>query len=240
MNESYIEKSLITSLPNNSWSNSTQGRRRQYHQDVLNQSFNNSSSSSSSSSYSSSSSSSYSSSSSSSSSRNTYGGKNLYNYTSYKLTTGTSSADYIYNNGYNAKVNGASGNDTIANYGNYASLNGGGGNDSINAGYNTTGVTLCGGLGNDTLTGSNSTYSGDVFQFGNYDGNNVITNYGTNDTIHLKDTYYASSIHSSIRGSDKIISVGSYGGTTITLKGAAYNDGDILCYHSYRTSHIKG
>ncbi|MBR1397919.1 MAG: hypothetical protein IJ563_10355, partial [Selenomonadaceae bacterium] len=98
------------------------------------------------------------------------------------------------------------------------------GNDSINAGSNAWNVTLNGGSGNDTLTGSNNTSSshGDVFQFGNYDDYNVITNYGTNDTINFTGIYSSSSLYNSMSGSDRIIYTKSgYGNTHVTLKGAA-------------------
>ncbi|MBR1728103.1 MAG: hypothetical protein IJ728_01045, partial [Selenomonadaceae bacterium] len=112
-------------------------------------------------------------------------------------------------------------NDTINNTssGDYSSLSGGSGNDSINAGSNSYSVTLNGGYGNDTLIGSYSTYYGDVFQFGNRDDYDVITNYSTNDTIHLTNTYSLSASNYYNVGNDRVISLASDG--VITVKGGA-------------------
>ncbi|MBR1728694.1 MAG: hypothetical protein IJ728_04130, partial [Selenomonadaceae bacterium] len=139
----------------------------------------------------------------------------------YKMLTASSSADSIYN-GYNhVTISAGYGNDTINNtsYGDYSSLSGGWGSDSINAGSSSYYVTLNGGYGNDTLTGSNNTSYGDVFQFGNHDDFDVITNYGTNDTLHLTGLSNLSNSYYYNVGSDKVISLSSDG--VVTLKGAA-------------------
>ena len=145
----------------------------------------------------------------------------IYNYGAYAKVLGRNSADYLYNYGKRATISGGNGNDTIDNssYGDYASLSGGSGRDSINAGSYSYNVTLNGGKGNDTLTGSTSTSYGDVFQFGNYDGYDVITNYGENDTIHLTGVYYSSSIGTNYANGDDYIIYTS--GGSITLKDAA-------------------
>ena len=129
--------------------------------------------------------------------------------------------DSIYNNSSeHITIDAGSGNDVIAN--SYMvsniSINGGAGNDSINAGNSSAEMTLNGGSGNDTLIGSNHSTYGDVFQFGNSDGYDVITNYETNDTVHLTGIYSASSIYQSVSSSNRIIRAGS---TYVTLKGAA-------------------
>ena len=69
-----------------------------------------------------------------------------------------------------------------------------------------------GGLGDDTLTGSNY---GDVFQFAYGDGNDIITNFNSNDTIRITD---GSSYSTTRSGSDLIVSIGS---GSIRLKNAS-------------------
>ena len=90
-----------------------------------------------------------------------------------------------------------------------------------------SGVTIASGKGNDTITGSD-TY-GELFQFAYTSGDNVITNFGVNDT--LKATSGGLKYQKS--GDDEIVSISS--GTTVstvTLKGAgnyAFNrNGKIL------------
>ena len=144
------------------------------------------------------------------------------NYSNSSLVSGTYYADSIYNSGKYVTVSAGRGNDTIdnASWGNYSSLNGGYGNDSINAGSGSYRVTLKGGYGNDTLTGSTSTYYGDVFQFGNYDDFDVITNYASNDTIHFTSVYSLNNIVHGASGNDYIFNLSSEG--KVTVKGAAY------------------
>ena len=72
------------------------------------------------------------------------------------------------------------------------------------------------------MTGSNSTSYGDVFQFGKNDGKDVITNYGTNDTLNLTGTRNLNSINYYTVGSDRVVSLSSAG--VVTLKGAASKD----------------
>lgn len=162
------------------------------------------------------------------------------NYTDYAVISDetTNYVDYIYNAGDYAKIYayggndsinsiadrvtiyGGAGNDTITTgnyYGDYSKIYGGSGNDVVKIGTNIRRVTINGGYGNDTITASTS-YAG-VFQFGNYDGYDVITNYGTGDTIHLTGVYYSSDIGSNYAsGSDYIIYTS---GGSITLKNAA-------------------
>ena len=137
----------------------------------------------------------------------------------YSVIQGTLNDDYIYNDLSYVTVSGGSGNDTINNgsSGDYSSLSGGNGNDYINAGDISWKVTLNGGWGNDTLTGSNSSYYGDVFQFGNHDDFDVITNYSSLDTIHLTGEYDSYDYYTV--GNDYVISLSSDG--EITVKGAA-------------------
>ena len=112
-------------------------------------------------------------------------------------------------------VSGSTDNDIISNSGSKVSINGGAGNDSIRS-TGGTNVTLNGGAGNDTLVGSSKA---DMFQFSYDSGSDIITNYGTNDTLHIIDgsinSYYSS-------GNDLIVKVKKSGTTgTLRLKNAA-------------------
>ena len=173
--------------------------------------------------------------------KNTDKSKNMINSSNGEIIKGTEYDDTIFNSGTYAKVNAGKGNDLIMNYGNsvsihggtnddiilnygnYSTLEGDSGNDYLYTDSNTKGITLYGGRGNDTLTGSTS--SGNVYLFHSYDGNNVITNYGVNDTLHFYNgpsvinNITKSSIKTSVNGSDRIIYLD--GGTRVTLQGAA-------------------
>ena len=170
---------------------------------------------------------------------NKYGGKNISNSTNYKKVTGTLKPDVIYNSGYGANINASSGNDFIGNEGSNLLIKGGAGNDTIaSKAYN---VTIEGGNGNDTLV--TSTSYGDVFSFDNYDGHDVITNYGTKDTIYLKDVTSSRGFTSYKSGSSRIIKAGS---TYITLKGAAskninvrYKGGSTTIYANSKNDTSK-
>ena len=103
----------------------------------------------------------------------------------------------------------------IENAANGVKLTGTGGADFIvNTGEN---VTIQPNAGNDTITGSDE--YGERFEFAYTYGNNVITNFGKNDTLRMtsgKTMTYAAS------GSDYIVTIAS--GTkkaTVTLEGAA-------------------
>ncbi|MBR1730397.1 MAG: calcium-binding protein, partial [Selenomonadaceae bacterium] len=139
------------------------------------------------------------------------GNDTISNYGSSSTINSGDGNDSIYNNSSYVTIDAGYGNDTInnSNYGDYSSLSGGSGNDSINAGSNSYSVTLNGGYGNDTLIGSNSSSYGDVFQFGNRDDYDVITNYATNDTIHLTNTYSLSTRNYYSVGNDRVISLAS-------------------------------
>ena len=158
----------------------------------------------------------------------------------YQYLTASSSADSIYNSYKYVTISGGGGNDTInnASSGDYSSLSGGSGNDSINAGTISYRVTLNGGYGNDTLVGSTSSSYGDVFQFGNHDDYDVITNYATNDTLHLTGLYSLSNASYYNVGSDKVISLSSDG--FITLKGAAYKNIKVKLANNTTTTISSG
>ena len=165
---------------------------------------------------------------------------NLRNIVNGGKFNGTNSDDFMSNQGNSVTTSAYSGNDTINNKGSFTSLSGGAGNDYIKAGDSSQAVTLYGGAGNDTLIGSNPNLSGNVFQFGSSDGNNVITGFNGNDTIHLIDINSANKFSSSISGSDVIIKASS---TKVTIKGASsenltvrLSDGTIVTVKSGKIS----
>ena len=137
------------------------------------------------------------------------------NKTKNKLVTGTYLRDSIKNTASGATLNGGLANDTIVNSASSVSIYGGAGNDSIKSTGGSK-VTLHGGLGNDTLTGSSKA---DVFQFRYDGGTDVITNFGSNDTLHIASGAYDTCY---VNGNDLIVAATS-GSTTATvrLKGLA-------------------
>ena len=141
----------------------------------------------------------------------------IINDKSYTLVSGSSAAESILNNptANRATIIAGDGDDTIDNRGDYSYINAGAGNDSINSSRNSNYgwyVTINGGLGNDTITGSN--YA-DTFIYSDGDGNDVITNYNSNDRIQILSDAVDSTQRS---GNDVIINVGA---GSITLKGAS-------------------
>lgn len=138
--------------------------------------------------------------------------------------SGTNYADYIFNPISNATINAGAGDDTIKvgefEYYSEASasifVDGGAGNDSI-CGY-IYDSTFKGGTGDDTI----ETWGGDnVYQFGSSDGNDFISGFWTNDTLHITKgsiySYYAD-------GDNFVLKVKSGKNTaSVTLQGMAYN-----------------
>ena len=125
------------------------------------------------------------------------------------ILTGTSYNDSIYNWGDYVTINTGAGNDTIENWGDTLKIYAEAGDDSI---YSCSFYgTINAGTGNDTV--SLSSYRG-VIEYTTGDGNDVIFNLGTTDTLDIKGAQY-SSVTS---GNDVIISVGT---GNITLKDAA-------------------
>ncbi len=143
----------------------------------------------------------------------------IYNSAGYASIAGGAGADTIYSEGQNNVINGGEGaddidnrgdystvvggadDDVIRNYGAGASINGGSGADSIIS-YGTN-ATLEGGGGNDTLTGSSNA---DVIVFGTGGGVDVVTNFGSNDTLKISSGAISGS---TVDGNDVIINVGS-------------------------------
>ncbi|MBR1397563.1 MAG: hypothetical protein IJ563_08535, partial [Selenomonadaceae bacterium] len=144
----------------------------------------------------------------------------VYNYGSNVNVSVGAETDIIYNSGAHTTVDAGEGNDIINNQTNKssASLSGGAGDDSIHAGRTSAWVTLNGGTGNDTLVGSDSAKYGDIYQFANTDGNDIIINYETNDTIQFLELEDITSISYYKSGSDFIFDVDTE--NRITLKNA--------------------
>ena len=108
---------------------------------------------------------------------------NFKNTTRNKIVTGSTGNDSIINAARGATLNGGSGGDTISTFGNSIRADGGDGSDSIRSTGGSR-VTLHGGFGNDTLTGSSSA---EVFEFRADEDHDVITNFDTNDSIFITD-----------------------------------------------------
>ena len=135
-------------------------------------------------------------------------------------------ADSIYNDwGYHLVMDAGYGNDTITDYkGSYNSIYGGAGNDIISLRSVYSYETVRGGYGNDTIYGDTVNSYGTTYQYFYGDGNDVIKNYKSNDTISIGGNLDYTTLTS---GNDIIVSVQSSG--TMTLVDARY-----------KTTNIKG
>ena len=106
---------------------------------------------------------------------------------------GTGGADTIYNGSAGSTIYAGAGNDTVFYDSWYGTINGGDGDDSITA-WGKSYMSVNGGAGNDTIVGSDE--FGEMFLFSSADGDNVITNFGVEDTLRLTagniQNYYAS------------------------------------------------
>ena len=139
------------------------------------------------------------------------GNDSIYNYYGHYISMDAGSGnDSIYNasNGYGATLIGGDGDDTIYNAATGVLIEGGSGDDSI---INDGGGTIDAGLGDDTIIGNNS--RSEVFIYSTGDGNDVIQNFGSEDTFSLA----SGSINSSLlSGSTLILGIGD---SSITLEG---------------------
>ena len=122
---------------------------------------------------------------------------------------------YLVDNQYgHVTIDAGDGNDTVNNYDPRVSINAGAGNDSINI-WEWDEVTVRGGTGDDTLVSSGN---GNLIEYADGDGNDVIIGYAGEDIIRLSDGTTYSTMKS---GSDVIVSVGS---GSITLKDVSNNE----------------
>ena len=119
--------------------------------------------------------------------------------------------DTVYNDYYKyyVAISGDSGNDVIVNDAFFASIDGGSGNDSV---YSASYSTIRGGAGDDTVDGYGHSK---IYEYTSGDGNDLILNYNSADTVSIIDGSHYSTVRS---GSDIIISVGD---GSITLDNAA-------------------
>ena len=106
--------------------------------------------------------------------------------------------NYIINRSNNTLIAGSEGDDHIANSGER--------------------VTIQSGKGNDTIIGSDE--FGEMYLFAATDGNNVITNFGKNDTLQMTS---GKSMSYAIKGDDVLVTLKDNNSNTgtVTLKGAA-------------------
>ncbi|MBO4401828.1 MAG: calcium-binding protein [Selenomonadaceae bacterium] len=119
---------------------------------------------------------------------------------------GGGGTDFIRNAwGYNVTLNGGADDDFIYNsWGCYLIINGGTGADIITLDYGE-GNTVTGGAGDDTIYLSSATTIGNVCQYAEGDGNDLVYNLSNNDTIQITSGSYSTSRS----GDDFIISVGT-------------------------------
>lgn len=148
-------------------------------------------------------------------------------YTENTITAGNS-GNKITAAGDKLIITGGKGNDNITASGQEANINGGAGNDVISA-TNDNGATIAGGAGDDNITLNGK--GGNIYVYNIGEGNDVINNFKTGDTIKL-NSYLASkfnpdSVELEKDGSDLVVTVAvgvKKKQGTITLVGAASED----------------
>ena len=134
------------------------------------------------------------------------------------LVDGGSGDDTVYGGIGKDTVKGGSGDDVLF---------GGEGNDIVNGGAGND--TLYGGIGNDTLIGGDGV---DQFYFNKAEGDNVIQDFGSNDTLFLVNTETDFTSLSDIKhasaesGAGVLIQLGN--GATVLLEGVTLSDLDDL------------
>ncbi|MBR1398098.1 MAG: hypothetical protein IJ563_11300, partial [Selenomonadaceae bacterium] len=182
----------------------------------------------------------------------------LFNHGRYATINGGNDNDTIYNGGgNNSFLNGDAGNDVIVNghndpssvehYETYseesehvdvATLVA----DTSDRALVVSNVTLKGGKGNDTIAISSKSLM-NVLQYASGDGNDIITNYSSHDTIQITNGLYSTQTS----GNDVIIKIGSNSinlknakGTTLNIAGTTSDKvsvaSDAVTYngHSYK------
>ena len=127
------------------------------------------------------------------------------------IYNGGSYDDYWHNGGSQVSINGGNGNDSIYNGGSQVTIDGGAGKDTItNSGSN---VSIAGGKDNDSISNSGANV---LFKYANGDGNDLIREFKSTDTLQIGDGTGRYSSQKS--GDDIIVTVGN---GKITLQGAA-------------------
>lgn len=137
-------------------------------------------------------------------------GQVIYNENSNTLISGTSYNDSIYSWGDYATINTYAGSDTVHNLGDTIQIDTGTGDDSIYS-YSYYG-TINAGTGDDIVSLDSSAHD-NIIQYANGDGDDVIYNLGTNNTLSISGGSYSSQVS----GNNILVNVGS---GTITLSGS--------------------
>ena len=158
------------------------------------------------------------------------GNDSIYNYANKVTVNGGNGNDSLTGGYSNSKINGDNDNDLINLTGSYwwNTIDGGAGNDTIITGGSAHSVnggagadkislsgdklTVSGGTGNDTIYGSTS--ASHLYQYKKGDGNDIIYNYGSNDSITISGSTWTSLT------SDNNILIKVANSGTITLNGA--------------------
>ena len=107
-------------------------------------------------------------------------------------------------------ISGGNGKDTIYADGSEHSVSGGAGNDRISLSGDH--LTITGGKGNDIIFGSTATSH--LYQYNAGDGNDVIYNYGSNDSITISGVN-SDGLSTSVKGDNVIIKVKDSGNITL-------------------------
>ena len=148
--------------------------------------------------------------------------KNTQSGTHTKILAGDGN-DSIEGVAYYSTIDGGIDNDYISIAGSYNSMNAGAGNDIIGIMYSDyIGNTIKGGTGNDTIYGDTGGNYGVLYQYASGDGNDVIYNYKSADTVSLSGVTY---IRETV-GNDVLISITS--GGEILLKNASSKTVNIV------------
>lgn len=114
-----------------------------------------------------------------------------------KILQGTAKADTLTNAEKEYEVQGLSGHDSITNTANT--------------------VTIVGGLGNDTISNSGNKI---IYNYATGDGKDVISGFGTSDTLHITKGTIKSSV---ISGNDLVLNIGSGSVTVKDIVGGSIN-----------------
>ncbi len=148
--------------------------------------------------------------------RNYAGGTTILGKDGNDYIYNSTNADYKINDGFGyVTIDGGAGNDTIFSYDPNVSISGGANADLISLrSSNFGGVTINAGTGNDTIYGNGNSY-GVLYQYGKGDGNDLIVNFGSNDTLSISGGSYTREIDAA---NNVLISVEGSG--VITLRGA--------------------
>ncbi len=165
-------------------------------------------------------------------------GKNLTNYDSDVLLTGSAYADTVYNGGDNVTISAGKGNDEIFNLsadfskgGDSLKIDGGAGNDSIN--NKESNVLINGGKGNDTIDNERQIIKhSEEQEYETITSDNVTIDGGTgNDHIDNEDGQNVLFVYNSGDGKDVI--EGFNAKSTLSIGGAKYTSamsGDDLIF----------